>query len=146
MAFDFNSGNSNSSRRRRKVAISNINITPVVDVMLVLLIIFMIASPMLVSGIKVDLPESAAAPLSGNDEPLSVSIDKGGNIFLMNTKIHKNELISKLKSIVNQKYDTRIFVRGDKSVSYGEVVSLVSMINIAGFTKVSLITTVKQNE
>ncbi|MDX1924078.1 MAG: protein TolR [Rickettsiaceae bacterium] len=133
-------------RSRRRVAISQINITPVVDVMLVLLIIFMIASPMLVSGIHVDLPETKSSPVSGNDEPLSISIDKNGFVYIMNTKIDKSELIEKLKSISHEKYDTRIFVRGDKNVPYGEIISVVGQINSAGYTKVSLITSIKQND
>ncbi|MDX2050336.1 MAG: protein TolR [Rickettsiaceae bacterium] len=132
--------------KRRGPQIAQINITPVVDVMLVLLIIFMITSPMLVAGINVDLPESSASQVSGQDEPLSITIDKNRNIYIMDTKIHENELIEKIKAILNEKYSARIFVRGDKSLPYGKVIELISKINSAGFTKVALITNTKDNE
>ncbi|MDX1916644.1 MAG: biopolymer transporter ExbD [Rickettsiaceae bacterium] len=146
MAFDISAALNKRSGNRKKLPISNINITPVVDVMLVLLIIFMIASPMLISGVNVDLPETSATPLASNEEPLSVTLDKLGNVYLMQSKIPKSELISKLKAISKENYNTRIFVRGDKNVSYGTVIELVSTINAAGFTKVSLITSIKQND
>lgn len=135
-----------NSRRNnyRANLISEINVTPLVDVMLVLLIIFMITSPMLVAGINVDLPESDSNPISGNDEPLTVTMDKRGNVYIMNSFVKKQNLINKLMIITKQNMKTRIFVRGDKNISYGDIVDLVSKINSAGFTKVALITTTKQ--
>lgn len=120
--------------------ITDINVTPLVDVMLVLLIIFMITSPLLVAGIKVDLPETSAAPISGKDEPLAITLDDKGQIYLQENKIALNELIPKLKAITGEKKDTRIFVRGDKKINYGKVMEVVGAINAAGFTKVGLIT------
>lgn len=127
----------NNKKRKR---IDSINVTPLVDVMLVLLIIFMITSPMLVSGINVDLPKSNALPVGGKDEPLSITVDKFGNTYINNSQIKQNSMVSKLKSITREKYDTRIFVRGDKLVDYGKVIKVVGLINTAGFSKVALVT------
>jgi biopolymer transport protein TolR len=139
-------GNSHSSSGRKKNQLmSEINVTPLVDVMLVLLVIFMITAPMMISGINVDLPDTRSAPLKGHDEPLTVSIDKNGDIYIVDTKIAENELVDKLKAITEAKMDTRIFVRGDRSLSYGKIMSVVGEINAAGFSKVALITNVKQN-
>ena len=132
--------------KHRHALMSEINVTPLVDVMLVLLIIFMVTSPMLVSGISVDLPKTESTPISGQDEPLTISIDKKGNVYIMETQISKANLADKLKAITKEKFDTRIFVRGDKGVMYGEIVDLVSSINSAGFTKVALITQIKHHE
>lgn len=142
----FSTSNSKSSRGAKRSVMSEINVTPMVDVMLVLLIIFMVTSPMLVAGVKVDLPDTTSSPISGQDEPLSVTIDKNNDLYIMETKVEKQVFVQKLKSITSEKYDTRIFVRGDKNVSYGEIVGLVSLINSAGFTKVALITNIKQND
>lgn len=136
----------NNNGRRKNALISEINVTPLVDVMLVLLIIFMITSPMLVAGINVDLPETQASPLSGQDEPLTISIDKKGMVYILETPVERKSLAEKLKAITKEKMDTRIFVRGDKNVSYGEIVDVVSEINAAGFSKVALITEIKYNE
>ena len=136
----------NNNRRSRENLISEINVTPLVDVMLVLLIIFMITSPMLVSGISVDLPETTSSPLSGQDEPLVVSINNKGELYLLETKIDKKDLAQKLTNIVKEKKDNRIFVRGDKNVAYGDVVNIVAEIHSAGFSKVALISNIKHNE
>ncbi|AZL15436.1 protein TolR [Rickettsiales endosymbiont of Stachyamoeba lipophora] len=128
------------NKRNNFALASSINVTPFVDVMLVLLIIFMVTSPMLVSGVNVDLPEATDTPIVGDDEPLAVTIDKNSNIFIQDTQIEDGELIPKLLAITKEKKDTRIFVRGDKSVDYGTIMQTVSSINIAGFTKVALIT------
>ena len=135
-----------SNRRSRITLVSEINVTPLVDVMLVLLIIFMITSPMLVSGINVDLPETTSSPLSGQDEPLVVSINSKGELYLLETKIDKKDLAQKLANIIKEKKDTRIFVRGDKNVAYGDVVNIVAEIHSAGFSKVALISNIKHNE
>jgi biopolymer transport protein TolR len=119
-----------------------INVTPLVDVMLVLLIIFMITSPMLVAGVNVDLPSSAGKVMQENDEPISVSINKSGEIYINNTKIEQRNLGDKLKAITKANYKLRIFVRGDKSVSYDKVVQVMDIINKAGFSKVALVTNI----
>ena len=132
------------SRRRRKRLMSEINVTPMVDVMLVLLIIFMITSPMLVAGIEVDLPKTDSAAVSGQFKPLVISVDRGGKLFLFESKIEQKDLISKLKEITKEKADTRIFVKGDKNVSYGTIIDVIARIRNAGFTKVALISDIKQ--
>jgi biopolymer transport protein TolR len=133
-------GNKRGRRTQRADAFSEINITPMVDVMLVLLIIFMVAAPMMTSGVTVDLPNSAAAPVAGQDEPLSVSITSDGKIYIQKTQVQLKDLRAKLQAITGQKRDTRIFVRGDKSVDYGKIMQVVGEINAAGFSKVALIT------
>ncbi len=134
----------NRERRRRKKLISEINVTPMVDVMLVLLIIFMITAPMLVAGIKVDLPETESKAISEQSKPLVITIDKTGDIFIFETKIEAQNLVDKLKEITKEKIDTRIFVRGDKNVSYGAVVDVIAHIQNSGFTKVALVSDIKQ--
>lgn len=136
--------NNNKARKRRGRLMSEINVTPMVDVMLVLLIIFMITSPMLVAGVEVDLPETNSSAVSGQFKPLVVTIDKHGKVFIVDTEIEKSQLVEKLKNITNEKKDTRIFVRGDKNVSYGLVVETMAQIHNAGFTKVALISDIKQ--
>ncbi len=128
------------SRRYRKQRFTEINVTPMVDVMLVLLIIFMVTAPMLTAGVQVDLPKAQASPLQGQDEPLTVSVQADGKVFLQKTPVTVEELGPKLKAIAGEKSDTRIFVRGDKNVDYGRIMHVVGEINGAGFTKVALIT------
>ena len=134
------------TRRGRYQLVSEINVTPLIDVMLVLLVIFMITAPMMISGINVDLQDTRSAPLKGHDEPLAISIDKAGSIYIMDTKIEPQHLVEKLKAITHAKMDTRIFVRGDKNLTYGSIMSVVGEINAAGFSRVALITNVKQHD
>jgi biopolymer transport protein TolR len=119
---------------------SEINITPFVDVMLVLLIIFMVTAPLLTAGVQVDLPETSSAPLAGQDEPLAITVMADGSIYLQKTPIKLDELVPKLQAITKAKKDTRIFVRGDKKVSYGQVMQVVGAIGAAGFSKVAFVT------
>lgn len=140
-----NSLSRTGATRRKKPAggaalMSEINVTPFVDVMLVLLIIFMVTAPLLTAGVQVDLPEASSPPLAGQDEPLEVSVSKKGEIFLQETKLELEELTPKLEAIAGRKKDTRIFVRGDKAADYGKVIEVISTINNAGFTKVGLVT------
>jgi biopolymer transport protein TolR len=128
------------SRRYRKQRFTEINVTPMVDVMLVLLIIFMVTAPLLTSGVQVDLPKTQSAPLQGQDEPLVVSIQSDGKVFLQKTQVPVEDLGAKLQAVSHEKTDTRIFVRGDKSVDYGKVMHVVGAITAAGFNKVALIT------
>jgi len=141
MGMGSNIGGTNTAGRKRKLN-ADINITPLVDVMLVLLVIFMSIAPSLVNGIEVDLPQTQAKNLDTQDEPLIVSIDKNGNIYIAETFVNKSSLTEKLKNITKQKMDTRIFVKGDKKIPYGQIISVVGDINSAGFNKVALITTV----
>ena len=131
------------SGRNRRRFMSEINVTPMVDVMLVLLIIFMITSPMLVAGIDVDLPETDSAAVAGQTEPLVISINKHCELYLFETLIAPEELVAKLQAVTNEKTDTRIFVKGDKNVAYGRIVEVMASIHEAGFTKVALISDIK---
>ncbi|MCC8467957.1 MAG: protein TolR [Rickettsia endosymbiont of Eriopis connexa] len=135
-----------SNRKSKRAVVSEINVTPLVDVMLVLLIIFMITSPMLVSGVNVDLPETNSSPISGQDEPLVVTINNKGEIFFLETPIERTHLTDKLANITKEKKDARIFVRGDRNISYGQVVEIVAEIHAAGFSRVALIANIKNNE
>ena len=141
MGSSLGNGSSGRSRRRsRQAAFSDINVTPMVDVMLVLLVIFMVAAPMMTSGVPVDLPSADAAPVQGNDEPLNISVKSDGSVHLNDTPVEMETLPEKLKAIVGEKMDTRIFVRGDRAVDYGRVMQVMGQINSAGFSKVALIT------
>jgi biopolymer transport protein TolR len=127
-------------RAKRRRPISEINVTPFVDVMLVLLIVFMVTAPLLTVGVPVDLPKTRAQTLGQDREPLSVTIKSNGQIYLQNTPIAEDELVSKLAAIAANGYDQRIFVRGDKSVDYGRVMEVMGMLSAAGFTHIGLVT------
>ena len=134
------SGSGGGSRRSRRKGFSEINVTPMVDVMLVLLIIFMVTAPMLTAGVQVDLPKTQSSPLQGQDEPLTVTIQRNHKVYLQKDLIDVAVLGAKLKAVSGEKTDTRIFVRGDKDVDYGSIMHVVGEINAAGFSKVALIT------
>ena len=119
---------------------SEINVTPFVDVMLVLLIIFMITAPLLTTGVSVDLPKTDSQTLPGRDEPITITINKEGKVFLGENLIQVNTLTAKLKAITSIKPSTRIFIRADENISYGQVVNIMSVITNAGYKKVALIT------
>jgi biopolymer transport protein TolR len=134
------SSNKKSNRHRLS---AEINVTPFVDVILVLLIIFMVTAPMMVSGINVDLPETTVKLLAGNDEPLSIDIDASGKVYLQESQIELSELAAKLIAVTREKKDTRIFLRGDKKTDYGKIAQVLDLITEAGFLKISLITEAK---
>ena len=119
---------------------SEINVTPFVDVMLVLLIIFMVTAPLLTVGVQVDLPESNADSLQSDNEPLELTISKDGNIYIKETKINIKELIPKLIAITDNRLDTKIYVRGDEIINYGKVMRVLGELSGSGFSKVALIT------
>ena len=131
MAFQFN--------RSRKEPMSDINVTPFVDVMLVLLIIFMVTAPLLTVGVQVDLPESAADSLPDDQEPLTLSINSKGEIYIQEHQVTYQKMIPKLLAIAKNRTDTRIYVRGDKNINYGRVLEVMGMLSGSGFTKVALI-------
>ncbi len=108
-----NFSSATKSKRRNRLN-AEINITPFVDVMLVLLVIFMVTAPMLVSGINIDLPKTEAKPIEGQDEPLTIDVDQRGVVFLQEKQIEHHDLVAKIKAITKEKTDTRIFIRGDK--------------------------------
>lgn len=128
-----------TSRRGKRSLNSDINVTPLVDVMLVLLVIFMITSPMLVAGVQVDLPKTKASALAGQDEPIAISVDKYGNVYIQETKIKLEELGAKLNAVVKENKDIRIFVRGDKAIDYGRVMEVFGAIKSAGFRNIALV-------
>jgi biopolymer transport protein TolR len=144
MGFTAPTGGRARSRRGGRTPIAEINVTPMVDVMLVLLIIFMVTAPLLTVGVPVDLPKTDASVISGQDEPLVVSINKAGDVYLQETEIDLNDLAPRLQAITQNKPDTRIFVRGDKSVNYGRIVEVMGNLNAAGFSRVALIAELPQ--
>ena len=126
-------------RRSAKEPISEINVTPFVDVMLVLLIIFMVTAPLLTVGVQVELPETSADTLPEETEPLTLTINAKGEIFIQETKVEFEKIIPKILAVSNNRTDTRIFVRGDKTINYGRVLEIMGMLSGSGFTKVALI-------
>ncbi len=134
-------GRRGGRRRRRSAAVmSEINVTPFVDVILVLLIIFMVSAPMLTAGVPIDLPETQAKALSADKDPISITIDPAGKIFLQETEVTLDELIPKLKAIATTGYDERIFVRGDRSSNYGAIMQVMGAISGAGYRNIGLVT------
>ena len=141
-------GSFGKRRHRRNPVMSEINVTPMVDVMLVLLIIFMVSAPLLTVGEPIDLPQTQASSLEAADkEPLAVSVNTKGQVFLQNTEIPVDELVPKLKAITAARggSDERIYVRGDKTVDYGTVMKVMGRLSTAGFRRVALVTEVEQN-
>src|SRR5277367_1419121 len=136
MALTFNT---RSKGRGRYRPLSEINVTPLVDVMLVLLIIFMVTAPLMTSGVSVDLPKTDAKPLNSDSQPLTVSIDAKGQIFLQDQQLQLSELVTKLQAIAQNNQDRRIFVRGDKDLAYGRIMEIMGTITQGGFTHVALL-------
>lgn len=126
-------------RKRRHRAMSEINVTPFVDVMLVLLIVFMVTAPLLTVGVPLDLPETKSSTIQGNDEPLVISVDREGRVFLEDLEIGVENLVEKLQAVIGEKSDQRIFVRGDRDVNYGRVLQVMGEIHDAGYTRVAMI-------
>ena len=126
---------------------SDINVTPMADVMLVLLIIFMVSAPLLTVGVPIDLPQSQAKSLEQDKQPLTVSVNLQGEVFLQDTKIPVDELVAKLKAITETRggLEERIFVRGDRKVDYGTVMRVMGRLSSAGFRRVALVTEVEQD-
>jgi len=142
------SGSFGKRRHRRNPVMSEINVTPMVDVMLVLLIIFMVSAPLLTVGVPIDLPQTQASSLDQADkEPLAISVNTDGKVFLQNTEIKLDELVPKLQAISQARggNDERIYVRGDKTVDYGTVLKVMGRLSAAGFRKVALVTEVEQS-
>lgn len=132
---------------RRKANISaEINVTPLVDVMLVLLVIFMVTAPLLTVGVPVDLPKTKASAINEKDDPLTVTIDGKGVLYLQEVPLELPVLIARLVAITQANPEARIYVRGDKGISYGQVMEVMGAINAAGFTKVALISELPQGK
>jgi biopolymer transport protein TolR len=132
-------GGSGRGRRRVSRPVSDINVTPFVDVMLVLLVVFMVTAPMMTVAVPVDLPKTQAHTLSQDKEPLVVSIDADGKVYLQDKSMKLEDLVPKLKAITGTNPDARIFVRGDKEIPYGKIMEVMGTISEAGFTKVALV-------
>jgi biopolymer transport protein TolR len=133
-------------RHRRRPVMAEINVTPMVDVMLVLLIIFMVSAPLLTVGVPIDLPQTQAKSLDADKEPLTVSLNVKGEVFLQESAIGIEELIPKLKAVTEARggLDERIYVRGDRQVDYGTVMKVMGRLSAAGFRRVALVTEVEQ--
>ena len=133
-------------RHRRRAVMSQINVTPLVDVMLVLLIIFMVSAPLLTVGVPIDLPQTQAKSLDQDREPLTVSVNLQGKVFLQNSEIPIEELVPKLKAVTEARggFDERIYVRGDRKVDYGAVMRVMGRLSAAGFRRVALVTEIEQ--
>jgi biopolymer transport protein TolR len=131
-------------RRRRGVprygAMADINMTPFIDIMLVLLIIFMVAAPLLATGVAVDLPQTKAGPLNIDQKPISIAINDQGQLFLMDAPVASEDLITKLQTIAKEGFDERIYLRADKGILYGRVAEVMASLTAAGYKKVALVT------
>jgi biopolymer transport protein TolR len=140
MGASLGNGGGHRHRPGRTRMLAEINVTPLVDVMLVLLIVFMVAAPLLTVGVAVDLPETAAQPIPDQGEPLTVTITNDGTIYVQETAVEIDNLVPQLEAIATAGYDQRIYIRGDQARSYGEVVRVMGRINTAGFRRIGLVT------
>ncbi|MFA6265005.1 MAG: protein TolR [Pseudolabrys sp.] len=129
-------------RRRRRAVMAEINVTPMVDVMLVLLIIFMVSAPLLTVGVPIDLPQTQAKTLDQDREPLTLSVNDKGKVFLQNEEIDLDKLVAKLDAVAEARggKDARVYVRGDKNVNYGAMMAVMGRLSGAGFHRVALVT------
>ena len=126
-------------KRQRRRPMSDINVTPFVDVMLVLLIVFMVTAPLLSAGVPVDLPQAQAKPLALEKEPITVTIDTQGRVFVKDAEVTMDSLVPQLNTLAKGSLDERIYVRGDKTVSYGTIMTVMGAISSAGFTHIGLV-------
>ena len=126
-------------RRRRPQPLSEINVTPFVDVMLVLLIVFMVSAPLLTSGVSVDLPQAQAEPLALEKEPITISIDPDGRVFILENEVAVADIVDSLNAVATDGLDERIYVRGDRTASYGTIMRVMGIINGAGFRRIGLV-------
>jgi biopolymer transport protein TolR len=135
-----NGGRRGRRGRSRHAPMADINMTPFIDVMLVLLIIFMVAAPLLATGVAVDLPQTKAGQLNIDQKPVAIAIDEKGQVFLMDQPVEIGQLVEQLKQAAKQGFDERIYVRGSKAVNYGRVAEVMSLVTTAGYKKVALVT------
>jgi len=133
-------------KHHRRRVMSEINVTPMVDVMLVLLIIFMVSAPLLTVGVPIDLPQSQAKSIEQDKEPLTISVNDKGKIFLQNSEIAADDLIPKMQAVAEARggKDARVYVRGDKKVDYGTMMKVMGRLSSAGFNRVALVTEFEQ--
>ncbi len=118
---------------------SEINVTPFVDVMLVLLIVFMVAAPLMTAGVPIDLPQAAVQPLAVDKEPIMVTVDTDGKVFIGEEEVAMEELVPRLGQLVTEGFEERIYVRGDKTASYGTIMTVMGTINAAGYKRIGLV-------
>ncbi|PPR42977.1 MAG: Biopolymer transport protein ExbD [Alphaproteobacteria bacterium MarineAlpha5_Bin11] len=130
----------NIKGRKNRQPMSEINVTPFVDVMLVLLIVFMVTAPLLTVGIPVDLPKVKANALTDQKDPLEITIKLDGKVYLGESETKIENLITKLEAVTEQNYETRIYIRGDRVIAYGRIMEIMSIVNSAGYTRVALVT------
>lgn len=128
-----------SKKRNRRNIVNEINVVPLIDIMLVLLVVFMVTAPIILSGVEVNLPKANNKSLEFDSEPLVVSIDLKGSLYIMQTKVEIQDLAKKLKFITKEKYDTKIFIKGDKDLNYGTIIKAITLIGQAGFHQVGLV-------
>lgn len=133
-------GGSRRRRARRRAPMSEINVTPFVDVMLVLLIVFMVAAPLMTVGVPLQLPETQARALNADTQPITISVQQNGDIFIQDTPVAAEDVVAQLQAIGEAGYDERIFVRGDQATDYGTVMRLMARISAAGFRNIGLVT------
>jgi len=139
MAASLGGGGRNGRRGPRYRPLAEINVTPLVDVMLVLLIIFMVTAPLMSTAVNVDLPKVATTPIAQDSEPLTISVDAQGQVYLQDQKVELNDLVAKLLALSQDNKDRRIFVRGDKANQYGRIIEVMGTIVQGGFTKAALL-------
>ena len=147
MGASIQAGSGNGGRRRSRRAarpVSEINVTPMVDVMLVLLIIFMVTAPLLTVGVPIELPKSEAKQLEGDKQPLAITVNPEGKIFLQEAELQIDEIVPKLTAIAKNGYEERIFVRGDRRVNYGVVMRVMGTISAAGFRRIALVSDLEE--
>lgn len=140
MSRDDRSPHRSRRRRRTRAPMAEINVTPMVDVMLVLLIVFMVAAPLLTVGVPVELPKTSTGPLDDASEPLTITINEDGQIFLQETPVEAAALVPQLRAIAENGYDERIFVRADERIPYGDVADVMARVTSAGFRRIGLVT------
>ncbi|MDQ0326060.1 biopolymer transport protein TolR [Rhodopseudomonas julia] len=133
-------GSSRHRLRRRHALVAEINVTPFVDVMLVLLIIFMVAAPLLTVGVPIDLPETQAKAMDADTEPLTVSVNADGSIYLQEEEISSDKLVATLQALAKNGLNERIFVRGDRNADYGTIMRVMGRLNAAGYRRIGLVT------
>jgi len=133
-------GGSGRRRHRRSGLNADINVTPLVDVMLVLLIVFMVAAPLLSVGVPLELPKTDAKALPSQEEPITISVDREGKVFIQDTEILIDDLAPRLIAISENGYDERIYLRGDENSDYGAVIKVMARVNAAGFSNLGLVT------
>lgn len=138
-------GRGHRRRGRHHGMISEINVTPFVDVMLVLLIIFMVAAPLLTVGVPIDLPETQANAMNSETQPITISVNQQGQVYLQETEIAVDEVVPKLEAIAQTGYDERIYVRGDRAADYGTIMQVMARISAAGYRNLGLVTLQEQD-